>query len=142
MAGKSAQAASLRRRQVEELELRGATAAAIATALKADPRTIRRDLQSLAHQRTRSADLMAERRRLLEAAKLVEHHAWDLFDGLPAADTNGRLGALGKILASQARALQLVGDLATLELEARLTALDARFTALEHAYGQGRGRAR
>src|SRR5438046_2829341 len=98
MAGKSHQAALLRRRRVEEMDLRGATPAAIATALNTDPRTIRRDLQALAHQRTRNADLTAERRRLLAAAKLVEHHAWALFDGLPAADTNGRLGALGKVL--------------------------------------------
>src|SRR5439155_14208032 len=114
----------LRRRQVEALELRGATPAAIATALGADPRTIRRDLQALAHQRARSADLTAERHRLLEAAKLVEHQAWDLFDGLPAADVNGRLGALGKVLASQVQVVKLVGDLAALDLEARLTTLE------------------
>ena len=115
MSGTSGQAALRRRRQVEAMALRGASSTAIATALGADPRTIHRDLQALAHQRTRDADLTAERHRLLAAAKLVEQQAWQLFDGLPAADTNGRLGALGTILASQFHVVTLVGDLAALD---------------------------
>src|SRR5438067_4281621 len=109
----------LRRRQVEAMDLRGATCAAIARAVQSDPRTVARDLQAIARERARTPDLTGERRRLLAAAKLVEHHAWDLFDNLPAADTNGRLGALNRILASQVQVIKLVGDLATIDVESR-----------------------
>ena len=111
-------------REIENARGGGMTIDDLAARCDVTTRTIRRDLQALARQRTRSADLTAERHRLLEAAKLVEHHAWELFDGLPAADTNGRLGALGKVLASQVQVVKLVGDLAALDLEARLAALE------------------
>jgi hypothetical protein len=124
MAGTSNDTALDRRRRVEALHLHGATAAAIARALQVDRQTVQRDLDLLARQRARGTDLAAERYRLLAAAKLVEQEAWDLFAGLPPADANGRLGALSKVLAGQAQAIRLVGDLAAGDVEARLAALE------------------
>jgi hypothetical protein len=124
MVGKSSEAASLRRRRIEALELRGASPAAIATAVGSDLRTVRRDLHAIAQQRGRSANLSTERHRLLDSAKLVEQQAWELFESLPPADANGRLGALGKVLASQAHVVKLVGDLVALDVVARVDALE------------------
>ena len=124
MPGRSHAEALRRRRQVEALELRGATPAAIARDLGADLRTIKRDLRMLAQQRARAADLTAERRRLLDAARLVEKQAWELFDALPAADPTARLAALGKVLAGQSQTIKLLGDLAAADIEARLAALE------------------
>src|SRR5437899_2080462 len=120
MVGKSTEAASLRRRRIEALELRGANPTTIASAVGSDLRTVRRDLHTIAQQRNRSANLGAERHRLLDSAKLVEQQAWELFESLPASDANGRLGALGKVLASQAHVVKLVGDLVALDFVARI----------------------
>ena len=129
MSGKSAGQALSRRSQVETLDLRGATPTTIARALGADPRTVRRDLQALTAQRERGTDLDRERLRLLDAARLVEREAWLLFDALPPADANGRLGALAKVIAGQLQAAKLVGALTALDLRDRIAALEATLAA-------------
>src|SRR3954471_11200694 len=109
----SVDATLLRRQQVETLELRGAMPAAIAKALPADIRTVRRDLVWLASERARHTDVAAARLRLLEAAQTVERTSWELYAKLPADDANGRLGALGKALAAQAQQTALLGAIET-----------------------------
>src|SRR5688572_16724144 len=94
--------AAARRERVEELALRGAGIRVIAREVGSDPRTVLRDLSLLAQDRAQDADLGGERHRLVAAAKLAEYRAWELFDAVPPADANGRLGALGKVLAAQA----------------------------------------
>src|SRR5688572_23417722 len=108
----TAAAADARRDAVEELVLRGAGVRVIARTLKCDPRTVAADVAELAQQRGASVDLAGERHRLLAAAKLAEYEAWGPFRSLPDADANGKLGALGKVLAAQAQAAKIVSDLA------------------------------
>lgn len=114
-----------RRRQVEALELRGVGVLAIAKQLGADVRTIRRDVAALATERTRTTDLAGERLRLLAAAKEVEVASWGIYSALPTSDAAGRLGALGKALAAQQRAADVLGALAAASIEQRLSALEA-----------------
>lgn len=125
MARATIDAQTARRSQVAELELRGASVAGIAKALKADPRTIARDLEALAQERAANVSLDGERHRLLAAAREVEREAWALYEDLPAKDVNGRLGALSKTLAAQAQGRDLVADLANVEMERRVAALES-----------------
>lgn len=119
-----------RRAQVEFLELRGASAGAIAKEVGADRRTVKRDLAWLTQERAQRVDVAASRLRLLEAAQLVEVESWRLHQKLPATDTNGRLGCLGKILAAQERQATLVGAIETATLAAEVAALRDQVTAL------------
>jgi hypothetical protein len=134
----TADRAATRRAQIEGLELRGAPARVIARAVGADIRTVRRDLRAIAVERAHAIELAAERHRLLEAAHLVEREAWQLLAALPADDTNGRLGCLGKVLAAQARAAELVGALADAQLEERLSALEERLADMTPPKGPTR----
>jgi hypothetical protein len=117
-------------RQVEELELRGATPAAIAASLQADIRTVRRDLVWLAGERARATDIRAARYRLLAAAQTVEVAAWKLYAALPAEDANGKLGALGKALAAQERAAALLGAIEQGALAEEVAALQEQVAQL------------
>ncbi len=89
-----------RRRRVQELELQGHTAAAIAEKVGADARTVQADLRLLAAERARDLDLSAERHRLLEAGRTVEAAAWVMLASLPEKDINGRLGLCPKCASS------------------------------------------
>jgi hypothetical protein len=119
-----AQIACLGRHRVAMLDLRGASPSAIASQLGADFRTVRRDLSLIAKERAHATDLDGERHRLLATARTVEVKAWNVYE--TATDTNGRLGALAKVLAAQQRAADVVAALATLDLERRLQALEER----------------
>ena len=120
-----------RRARVAELELRGTALSVIARELKSDTRTIRADLAVLAQERAQDANLAGERHRLLAAAKLVEHESWSLFHALSGADSNGKLGALSKVLAAQAQGAKVVGDLAAADLERRLADLEQRLAVTD-----------
>lgn len=124
-----------RRAKVEALELRGATAPAIARELGADLRTVQRDLRWLATRRGADLDVPAARLRLLDAAQLVEVESWRLHQKLPAMDTNGRLGCLGKILAAQERQATLVGSIETATLAAEVAVLREQVAALASERG-------
>jgi hypothetical protein len=130
MARATLDAMQTRRQQVEALELRGATPTAIAQALAADIRTVRRDLVWLASERARRMDVPAARLRLLEAAQAVERTAWELHARLPADDANGRLGALAKVLGAHERQAALLGAIETATLAAEVAALRAQVAGL------------
>ncbi len=114
-----------RRRRVDALQCRGLSAWAIAQELKAHLTTIRADLAALAAEREHGISVAGERARLLEAAREVERAAWTLHGELPADDANGRIGALGKVLAAQAQSRGMLGDIAESDIERRLAALKA-----------------
>ena len=120
-----------RRARVAELELRGSSAPVIAREVGCDVRTVRADFLALAQERAQDANLAGERHRLLDAAKLVEHESWALFHALSGADSNGKLGALGKVLAAQAQGAKVVGDLAAADLERRLADLEQRLAVTD-----------
>lgn len=128
MARPTAHETAARRERVEELALQGAGVRVIARVLKSDPRTIAADIAELSRAWAESADLASERHRLLKAAKVAEYGAWTLFESLPNGDANGKLGALGKVLAAQAQGAKVVTDLASADLERRLADLEQRFT--------------
>lgn len=119
-----------RRQDVEALELRGVSPTAIARTLHADRRTVRRDLVWLAAERAQRTDVAAARLRLLEAARVVETTAWDLYGKLPRDDSSGRLGALGKVLAAQAQQATLLGAIESATLAAEVAELREQVTAL------------
>ncbi len=124
MARATTEAAATRRQSVELLDLRGTAPSVIARALGSDYRTVKRDLDLLASERVSDVSLAAERHRLLQAARLVEHEAWLLFRALPALDVNGKVGCLRTVLAAQARCGDMVEAIAGLAFEARLSALE------------------
>jgi hypothetical protein len=130
VAGTSVAVTLARRQQVEALEVRGASAAAIAKELHGDLRTIRRDLAWLALTRGQTLAVPAARLRLLAAAQAVELEAWKLHAKLPADDTNGRLGCLSKVLGAHERQAALLGAIETATLAAEVAELREQVAAL------------
>lgn len=116
--------AAERRQSVQELDLKGYSARAIANAVGSRPETVKRDLKLIAAQRVRDNNFTSERHRLLQAGRAVEAAAWELMDRLPERDINGRLGSLSKVLAAQERVAKVLGDLIQLDTERKVIKLE------------------
>lgn len=115
-----------RRERVAELWVRGVSAVRIAKAAGCDRETVVRDVRLLSKQAAADLELDRERHRLLAGAKAVEAAAWQYH---AEATGNDRQLALGRVLAAQAQALAVLGELAGADIERRLSALEAQAPA-------------
>ncbi len=119
-----------RRRLVESLHVRGVSPPAIAKELHADVRTVRRDIAYLQADWAASTEAQAERHRLLMGARRVETESWMMYQALNKADAANRLGALGKVLASQEAQARLLGQIEAVDLAADVAVLTEQVAGL------------
>lgn len=130
MARATTDQAATRRQRVSELYAEGLTVAGIALAIGSDPRTVQRDLAALSAELTAATDLAGERLRLIEAARAVERESWALYRRLSDEDSAGKLGALSRVLQSQAQGAKVIADLANADLERRMAQMEEQMSAV------------
>jgi hypothetical protein len=107
-----------RRDQVAELWARGANYTKIAVTLGIDRQTAKRDVALIAQQAVADIDIPRELTRCLLSARAVELDRWA--KGLPL-----------QALAATRVVIAVLGQMQSLEVEARLKAIEARLDALQ-----------